>query len=337
MNPRPTAYKAAALPLSYQGDSHRVCQGRSNKDYRLKEGDSFKQEPVSGISLKSKALLVALLAISLVSCIVLVAADTVLPIILDKEDTMGGLELVVHTGWLQENEPIHHQLLVYDYSLTEQANASVEKWQDELTALTSPDGYMIMGVVTEVDHNDPYGVLETRIEVLKMNENNTEYDWYDVTVSQTLTPGANYTSDWEWNWLTYTMNGTYGRGNIMLSDYDPPPSHETPTGIFTFLWRLLGFDLRNYLPWIGVSEPVLESSDLSDFSLEVYRVRYSAEREYAHRDEPLEIRHHYVARVADGVAPVFWHQTQVQYTQAEDFAQVPVISPPLATGYVTIR
>jgi hypothetical protein len=316
---------------------HRVCQGRSNKDYRLRDGDSFKQEPVSGISLKIKGVLGCFLALILVSSSVLVAADTVLPIILDKEDTMGELELVAHTGWLQENEPIHHQLLVYDYSLTERANASVQKWRDELTPLTSPDGYVIWGIVTEIDHHDPYGVLETRIDVLKMEENNTEHDWYDITVSQTLTPGANYTSDWEWNWLTYTMNGTYGRGNIMLSDYDPPPSHEPPTGIFTFLWRLLGFDLRNYLPWIGVSEPVLESVDMSDFSLEVYRVRYSAARDYGHRGEPLEVRHHYVARVVDGAMPVFWHQTQVQYTQAEDYAQIPVITPPLATGYIKVR
>ncbi|MCW4011687.1 MAG: hypothetical protein NWF07_01710 [Candidatus Bathyarchaeota archaeon] len=287
--------------------------------------------------MKIKGVLGCFLALILVSCSVLAAADTVLPIILDKEGSTGGLELVVHTGWLQENEPIHHQLLVYDYSLTQRANASVQKWRDELTALSSPDGYRIMGVVTEIDHHDPYGVLETTIEVLKMQEENTEYDWYDVTVSQTLTPGANYTSDWEWNWLTYTMNGTYGKGNIMLSDYDPPPSHEAPTGIFTFLWRLLGFDLSNYLPWIGRPEPVLEGVDMSDFSLEVYRVRYSAEREYSHRDEPLEIRHHYVARVVDGGEPVFWHQTQVQYTQAEDYAQIPVITPPLATGYIKVR
>lgn len=337
MNPRPTAYKAAALPLSYQGDSHRLCQGRSNKDYRLVGGDSFKQEPVSGISLKIKGVFGCFLALITVSCSVLVVADTVHHMIEIENSTGSGLELVAQEVWLQENELIQHQLLVYDYSLTEQANVSVQKWRDELESLTSPDDYTIMGIVTEVDHHDPYGVLETRIEVLRMTENNIEYDWYDVTVSQTLTPGANYTSDWEWNWLTYTMNGTYGKGNIMLSDYDPPPSHEAPTGIFTFLWKFLGFDLRNYLPWIGGSEPVLESVDMSDFSLEVYRVKYSASREYDHRDESLEIRHHYVTRVPDGDTPVFWHQTQVQYTQAEDYAQVPVISPPLATGYIKVR
>lgn len=337
MNPRPTAYKAAALPLSYQGDSHRLCQGRSNKDYRLVGGDSFKQESVSGISLNIKGVFGCFLALITVSCSVLVVADTVQHMIEIENSTGSGLELVAQEVWLQENELIQHQLLVYDYSLTEEANVSVQKWRDELESLTSPDDYMIMGIVTEVDHHDPYGVLETRIEVLRMTENNTEYDWYDVTVSQTLTPGANYTSDWEWNWLTYTMNGTFGKGNIILSDYDPPPSHDAPTGIFTFLWRLLGFDLRNYLPWIGGSEPVLESVDMSDFSLEVYRVKYSASREYDHRDEPLKIRHHYVTRVPDGDTPVFWHQTQVQYTQAEDYAQVPVISPPLATGYIKVR
>lgn len=247
------------------------------------------------------------------------------------------LKLVGNLTSIQGDETIFHELRVYDYSLTERANVSVQRWIDDFTPVINPDGYKIMGIITEVDHHNPYGVLETKVEVLRVEEDNTEFDWYDVTVSQTLTPGANYTSDWEWNWLTYTMNGTYGKGNIMLSDYDPPPSHEAPTGIFTFLWRLLGFDLRQYIPWLRVSEPVLEGADMSDFSLEVYRVKYSATREYTHRDEPLVIRHHYVVRVPDGESPIFWHQTQVQYTQAEDYAQIPYITQPLSKGYIKTR
>jgi hypothetical protein len=183
----------------------------------------------------------------------------------------------------------------------------------------------------------PHGVLETKIDVLRMEKENPEYDWYDVTVTQTLTPGANISSDWEWNWLIYTMNGTYGNGNVMLSDYDPPPSHEAPKGIFTFLWKLLGFDLSEYLPWFMKPEPILEGFDRSDFSIELYRVQYSAEQGYPHRDEPLEIRHHYVVRVGEGETPVFWHQTQIQYTQSGDFAQIPYITSQLASGYINVR
>ncbi len=254
-----------------------------------------------------------------------------------ENGTRGDLELVATRTWVQDTEPVFHELRVYDYSQTERSNTSVQKWLDELTPVSSPDGFKILGSITEVDHHEPYGVLETRIEVLSMEENNTVYDWYDVTVYQSLTPGANISSEWEWNWIRYTMNGSIGAGNIELTEYDQPPSHEPPRGIFSFLWQILGFDLRNYLPWLRVSEAVLEGTDQSDSSIEVYRVQYAAPREYSHRDEPLEIRHHYVVKVTEGVFPVFWHQTQVQYTQAEDFAQIPYITPQMASGYIKIR
>ena len=254
-----------------------------------------------------------------------------------KNGTHGDLQLVANETWIQDTELVFHELRVYDYSLTQQANASVQMWREDLTELTHPDDFWIMGVITEIDHHAPYGELETRVEVLKVEENNTIYDWYDVSVYQSLTPGANISGTWEWNWIQYTMNGTYGGGNIDITEYDQPSSHEPPKGIFTFLWRILGFDLREYLPWLRVNEPVLAGSDLSDSTKEVYRVRYLAPREYPHRDEPLEIRHHYVLRVGDGENPVFWHQTQVQYTQADDFAQLPYITPPMADGYIAVN
>lgn len=240
--------------------------------------------------------------------------------------------------WLQteENETIEHQIQVHDTGYTEKAQESVNNWLNENNPANTPTGYHITGIITQIDHHEPYGVLWTRTEVLKLIEDNSEYDWYDVTVTQRLTPGSNYTtSSWEWNWLQYTMNGSLGASNIFLSDYNAPASEELPEGPFGFLWRLLRFDLRKYIPWLFPAEPRVEGVDMSDFSIELFRARYEAPRRYKHRNEPLEERHHYVLRIGESELPVFWCQTQAQYTQAEDYAQIPYITPPLASGYIS--
>ena len=248
-------------------------------------------------------------------------------------------DLLVAGGlWIQgeDNETIEHQLHVYDTGLTESALESVDGWLNESSPVVTPEGYRILGIITQIDHHEPYGVLETRTEVLQLVEDNKDYDWYDVTVTQRLTPGSNYTtSSWEWNWLLYTMNGSLGASNIFLSDYDAPYTEELPEGPFGFLWRLLGFDLRNYIPWLFPPEPRIEGIDMSDFSLELFRARYEAPRRYEYRNEPFTERHHYVIRIGEGELPVFWHQTQAQYTQADDYAQIPHITQPLASGYIT--
>jgi hypothetical protein len=202
--------------------------------------------------------------------------------------------------------------------------------------VTTPTGYQVLGIITQIDHHEPYGMLETRIEVLKLVEDNSEYDWYDITVTQSLTPGANYTSSsWEWNWFQYTMNGSLGNSNIFLSDYDAPSTEELPEGPFGFLWRLLGFDLRKYIPWLFPPMPRVEGIDKSDFSLELFSIRYEAPRKYKDRNKLLKKRHHYIIRFDEGKSPIFWQQTQAQYTQSHDLAQIPYITRPLASGYIT--
>ena len=253
------------------------------------------------------------------------------------ENQTSDFKLVALGLWLQNegNETIEHQLQVYDTGLTDSSIESINKWQDENPTVTTPTGYKILGIITQIDHHEPHGMIETCTEVLQLVEENSEYDWYDVTVTQRLTPGSNYTSSsWEWNWLQYTMNGSLGSSNIFLSDYDAPSQEELPEGPFGFLWRLLGFDLRKYVPWLFPPEPRVLGLDMSDFSLELFRVRYEAPRRHNYRNEPLEERHHYVIRTEDGKNPVFWHQTQAQYTQRDDLAQIPQITQPLASGYV---
>ena len=256
------------------------------------------------------------------------------------ENSTSETQLVASGLWLQreENGTIEHQIKVHDMGLTEKAQESVNNWLNENSPVTNSAGYRIKGIITQIDHHEPYGVLWTRTEVLKLIEDNSEYDWYDVTVTQRLTPGSNYTtSSWEWNWLQYTMNGSLGASNIFLSDYDPPTTEELPEGPFGFLWRLLRFDLRNYIPWLFPPEPGVLGLDMSDFSIELFRARYEAPTRYNYRNEPIEERHHYVIRIKDGELPVFWHQTQAQYTQADDFAQISYITPPLASGYIKTR
>ena len=246
--------------------------------------------------------------------------------------------LVASGLWLQRqnDEIIEHQLSVYDYSFTQYDMESIYKWLNELNSQTPPENLVLSGILTEVDHHEPQGVLESKTEVLRIVDDNLEFDWYDVTVTQRLTPGANYTSSsWEWNWITYTMNGSLGLSNVYLSEYEAPVQPEPPKGLFSFLWKILGFDLRNYIPWLQ-QEPRVEGIDMSDYSIELFRVRYSASRNSKLRDKPLERRYHYVLRTGEGVSPVFWRQTQVQYTQAEDFAQVPYITEPLASGYIKV-
>ena len=240
--------------------------------------------------------------------------------------------------WLQKmkNETIEHQIQVYDIDISEKVLESVYSWSKEITLTTTPEGYKILGSISQIVHHEPYGLLESRTEVLKLVEDNNAYDWYDVTVTQRLIPGANYTtSSWEWNWLQYTMNGSLGTSNIYLSDYDSPVGEELPGGPFSLLWRLFGFDIRKYIPWFFPVAPKIIGVDMSDFRLELFRTRYEAPRNYMYKKEPLEKRHHYVIRIEEGGSPIFWHQTQVQYSQVDDYAKIPYITPPLASGYVT--
>lgn len=249
-----------------------------------------------------------------------------------------GSRLVASGLWLQRDGDnwIEHQIQLYDSSFTQKDMDSIYQWLNETSRETTPTGYMIEGLITQIDHHEPYGRLETKTDMLRVINDNSEYDWYDISVTQRLTPGISYAeSSWEWGWLQYTMNGSHGLSNVYLSDYDPPPRNEAPEGPFSFLWRILGFDLRDFIPWLSPPEPQVVGVDMSDFSIELFRARYETPRGYKDKDEPFEIRHHYVLRTDESVAPRFWHQTQAQYTQSGSFAKVPYITPPLASGYVS--
>ena len=252
-----------------------------------------------------------------------------------KGETDNSTRLVFEGAWIGSST--EHSLVIKDYTFLPDHEETANRWLNEARDF-SETSYQVLGVRTEIEYFEPYGVLETKTELVMVNDTSSEFDWYDITVTQTLIPGANTSgSDWEWGWLTYTMNGSKGDSNGFLSDYDSPPSNELPTGIFSFLWRILNFHPRDFFPWFYQNELDVEGIDMSDFSLETFSVRYQAPNGYQQADEPLETRHHYVLRVGEGVKPKFWQQTQVKYVRAGVIAAPPYYSPLLHEGYLELR
>lgn len=253
----------------------------------------------------------------------------------DTDNTTG---IVAFGVWLQRSgeKTVEHSIIVKDYEFTTKNLQAVYKWLNE--TLSYGDSSLILaGTRTEVEYQEPYGVLETRVELLKVDDTSTEHDWYDVTVNQELTPGANSSgSDWEWNRLTYTMNGSMVGSNVFLSNYDQPPSGELPSGLFSFLWRLLRFDIRSFFPWLYVPEVEVKGVDLSDYGGNLFLVQYLAPDGFQRSDEPLSVRHHYVLRVEDGELPRFWQGTSVKYVRGNVIAGVPYYSPLMGEGYLEL-
>ncbi len=232
---------------------------------------------------------------------------------------------------------VEHSLRVKDYSYHEDLDDVYLSWLNDSLHYPQPP-FSYSAVRTEVEYQQPYGVLETRTEIVEMNDTSNKYDWYDVTVSQTLTPGSNTSeSTWRWKALTYSMNGSMGVSNVVLTDYDEPPTGEAPSGFFTFLWRVLRFDLRDLFPWLYPKPIQIESFDYSDYGDELFFVKYQAPEGYLGSSEPLSVRHHYVLRVMEDMRPQFWQQTQVKYEHGDVIAAPFYVSPLLHEGYMEFQ
>ncbi len=197
------------------------------------------------------------------------------------------------------------------------------------------DGYEYTGLLREVERHEPYGVVESTVEMVRLLGDGSEtYDWYDVTVTQTVSPGT-HTGDsgWGWGWLEYRMNGSTPGANVFLTDYDAPPSGEPPAGLFSFLWRILTFRWDEAFPWLR-EEPTVQGLDMSDFSRELFMARYENRGAVGAQ---FTVRHHYVLRVEEGRAPVFWHQTQIKYVKGGVFNVERHITPPILDGLVSVN
>jgi len=237
------------------------------------------------------------------------------------------------------NRSIKCVLRVLGRSFTEDALEYAYGWVEDSRGETV-DGslsnrYGSVGTLREVERHEPYGVLESTVELVRVLGDDSEtYDWYDVTVTQTVSPGRHLgDSGWGWSWLEYRMNGTAPGANVYLTDYDQPPSGETPAGLFSFLWRIMTFRWDEAFPWLS-EDPIVQGLDMSDFSLELFMARYE---NMGDAGVPFTVRHHYVLRVEEGQSPVFWHQTQIKYVKGMAFNVERHITPPILDGLVIVN
>ena len=262
------------------------------------------------------------------------------PRIYVESSSMVGSRLVV-LGVIAAGGNVSHErvLRVLDRSFTEDALGLAYGWVEDSRGEPVDGGlsdrYASVGTLREVDRHEPYGVLESTVELVRVLGDDSEtYDWYDVTVTQTVSPGRHLgDSGWGWSWLEYRMNGTAPGANVYLTDYDQPPAGEPPVGLFSFLWRIMTFRWDEAFPWLR-EDPVVQGLDMSDFSVELFMARYE---NMGDAGVPFTVRHHYVLRLGEGQAPVFWHQTQIKYVKGMAFNVERHITPPILDGLVIVN
>ena len=266
--------------------------------------------------------------------------DVYRPRICVEGSSRGGSRLVVLGVIAAEgNRSNEFVLRVLGRSFTmdalEHAYGWVEDSRGETVDGSLSNRYGSVGTLREVERHEPYGVLESTVELVRVLGDDSEtYDWYDVTVTQTVSPGRHLgDSGWGWSWLEYRMNGTAPGANVYLTDYDQPPSGETPAGLFSFLWRIMTFRWDEAFPWLS-EDPIVQGLDMSDFSLELFMARYE---NMGDAGVPFTVRHHYVLRVEEGQSPVFWHQTQIKYVKGMAFNVERHITPPILDGLVIVN
>jgi len=254
--------------------------------------------------------------------------------------SMGGSRLVV-LGVIAAGGNVSHEcvLRMLDRSFTEDALEYAYGWVEASRGEPVDGGpsewYESMGTLREVYRDEPYGVLESTVELVRvLGDGSSVHDWYDATVTQTVSPGR-HTEDsgWGWSWLEYRMNGTAPGANVYLTDYDQPPAGEPPVGLFSFLWRIMTFRWDEAFPWLR-EKPVVQGLDMSDFSRELFMARYENRGDAGAQ---FTVRHHYVLRVGEGQSPVFWHQTQIKYVKGMVFNVERHITPPILDGLVIVN
>ena len=204
-------------------------------------------------------------------------------------------------------------------TLIVQASAGGEFSPDQLTewsGYTAPvtNGYELQGAWTVIDLHRPFGSSTVTVEVVKLLDDGSALnDWYDVTVTHRVVPGRQ--TGWRLDWAGYTMNGSAPESNVELSSYSSPATAEEPTGLFTFLWRLLRFNLRRLIPWNLTPPPKVHVTDNSSYTEEVFSIEYRLDNEPPEAREGFTERYSYVLRVPEGVKPVFWHADQAKYVK----------------------
>jgi hypothetical protein len=254
----------------------------------------------------------------------------------------GGEAPIIVGVWRQggDTEAPVSVLVVTDTNYEEIRLEEAIAWAGEpLTVPTGAQGqlYSLVGAVTEVDRRLPLGVLTSRTEIVRVADSSAEYDWYDVTVTQTLTPGAHTgASGWRWSQLTYTMDGDQPGANVELTSYDAVTENPEPRGLFTFLLRIMTFRWSNLLPWLWGTDQGTTWTDNSDYARSLYAVRYEAPEGSDDASAPLEAHHHYVVKTAEAAAPTMSAWTQVTYIKGGALSAERYTEPPTG-GAITIH
>ena len=254
----------------------------------------------------------------------------------------GGEAPIVVGVWRQggDAEAPVNVLVVRDANYDQISLEAAIAWTNE--PLETPTGaqgqlYRLVGAVTEVDRRLPLGVLTSRTEIVRVADSSAEYDWYDVTVTQTLTPGAHSgASGWRWSQLTYTMDGGQPGANVELTSYDAVTANPEPRGLFTFLLRIMTFRWSSLLPWLWGRDQGTTWTDMSDYMRSLYAVRYEAPEGSDDASAPLEARHHYVVKTAEAAALTMSVWTQVTYIKGGALSAERYTTPPTG-GALTIR
>ena len=192
----------------------------------------------------------------------------------------------------------------------------------------------LIGVLTELDLHMPAGTLASRTEVLRVEEDSPDHDLYELTVTQTLTPGAHTgESQWRWTRLDYSAGGGPG-SNVELASYSPLPEDARPRGLFTLLWRIVTFRWADLFTWLTAGGGVTWT-DLSDEAVGLYAVAAEAPQGSDEAAGPLEARHQYVVRVQEGAASVVNRWTMAMYRKGA--AGVEAYATPRLGGPLAVR
>jgi hypothetical protein len=254
----------------------------------------------------------------------------------------GGDAPIVVGVWLQggDAEAPVSVLVVTDANYEEISLEEAIAWAGEpLTVPTVAQRqlYSLVGAVTEVDRRLPLGVLTSKTEIVRVSDSSAEYDWYDVTVTQTLTPGAHLgASGWRWSQLTYTMDGSPPGANVELTSYDAVTENPEPRGLFTFLLRIMTFRWSSLLPWLWGRDQGTTWTDNSDYARSLYAVRYEAPEGSDDAAAPLDARHHYAVKTAEAAAPTMSVWTHVTYIKGGALSAERYTTPPMG-GTLTIN
>lgn len=242
------------------------------------------------------------------------------------------------------NRTIPSILRIKESSLSEMSLEVAKNWSTE-TEFSDPgselfDNMRVVAFLTEFDLHEPFGYLKVVTEIsTQIHDGSILYDWYDVDVTQTVYPGVDafQISDWRWNWVLYTLNGTGTTQMTGPVDHSPTEKQEPRVIKFNFLWKVITFQWIDVFPWIRfLPTPTINTFDHSNPETNSVSIQKEAEPRYKGRTEEFSTDIHVLYKVLDGEPLSFITQSQVKYSKGVSLAERH-ITPPIAQGIIVIQ